>query len=151
MTTKQNTMNIHDILDYLPHRYPFLYIDKVNNIQEGEVIQCVKNVSYNEPYFPGHFQHHPVMPGVLMIEAMAQACGILAFKTLNIKPDNTHVFYLVGVDDVRFRQPVVPGDILNIESRVIATKRTIWKFATKIEVAGKVVCAATLMCSEQSL
>jgi len=145
------TMDIHEVLEYLPHRYPFLLIDRVVDIQLGKSIRCFKNVTYNEPFFLGHFRYHPVMPGVLLIEAMAQACGILAFKTLDIKPDDKHVFYLVGVDKVRFRHPVFPGDKVMIESRVIKSKRNMWKFSTVVFVEEKEICSAEVLCCQKSL
>jgi len=149
--TDLSTMTIHQVLEYLPHRYPFLLIDKVTDIVLGERISCVKNVSYNEPYFLGHFQHHPVMPGVLIIEAMAQASGILAFKTLDVKPGSQQVFYLVGVDGVRFRHPVIPGDQLVITAEVSRTKRGMWKFSTSASVDDKEICSATILCAEKEL
>ena len=103
-------MNIHEILQYLPHRYPFLLVDRVTELVEGEHIVAIKNVTMNEPFFPGHFPHHPVMPGVLIVEAMAQAAAVLSFKTMGALPDDDSVVYFAGIDGVRFKRPVTPGD-----------------------------------------
>jgi 3-hydroxyacyl-[acyl-carrier-protein] dehydratase len=130
----------------LPHRYPFLLIDRVVAVKPGESLTALKNVTINEPFFPGHFPHKPVMPGVLMLEAMAQACGLLAFATLGGAPGNT-LFYFVAIDGCRFRDPVEPGDQLVFEVRYVTAKRNIWKFAGVAKVDGKVVCEAELMCA----
>lgn len=142
-----NTMDIQDILEYLPHRYPFLLIDRVVDYTVGESIQAIKNVSINEPFFQGHFPTMPVMPGVLIIEAMAQAAGILTFLTTDTKPGEDNIYYLAGVDGARFKQPVVPGDQLIFDVKVHKSVRNIWKFKTEASVDEKVVCSAEIMCA----
>ena len=141
------SMDIHQILEHLPHRYPFLLIDRVLDVVPGERIKALKNVSINEPFFPGHYPHHPVMPGVLIVEAMAQAAAILSFKTLGGKPDDKTVYYFVGIDGARFKKPVSAGDQLVIEVSILANKRGIWKFAAKATVDGQVATEAELMCT----
>jgi len=142
-----NTMDIQTILEYLPHRYPFLLVDRVLDYKIGEFLQATKNVSINEPFFQGHFPVMPVMPGVLIVEAMAQAAGILTFLTTNTKPGVDNIYYLAGVDNTRFKQPVVPGDQLVFDIKVYKTVRNIWKFKTQASVDGKVVCCAEIMCA----
>lgn len=140
-------MDIHEILEYLPHRYPFLLIDRVLSVEAGGEIVALKNVSMNEPFFPGHYPHHPVMPGVLVIEAMAQAAAILTFKTLGSKPDSDTVYYFVGIDGARFKRPVSPGDQLILKVRATRTLRSLQKFSAVAEVDGQVVAEAELMCT----
>lgn len=140
-------MDIHQILDYLPHRYPFLLVDRVLEVIPGEHILALKNVSMNEPFFPGHYPHHPVMPGVLIVEAMAQAAAILSFKTLGQLPDDNSVYYFVGIDNARFKKPVLPGDQLLLEARLNANKRGIWKFSTIARVDGELAAEADLICA----
>ena len=140
-------MDIHQILDYLPHRYPILLVDRVLEVIPGERITALKNVSVNEPFFPGHYPHHPVMPGVLVIEAMAQTAAILSFKTMDSKPDDQSVYYFVGIDNARFKKPVGPGDQLLIEVTLAASKRGIWKFAATANVEDQVVAQADLICA----
>lgn len=142
-------MQIREILDYLPHRYPFMLIDRVLEVVPGERLRALKNVTFNEPFFQGHFPHVPVMPGVLIIEAMAQATGILAFKTAQTQPSAQTLYYFVGVDSVRFKQRVVPGDQLVLDVRLLRTVRGVWKFATEAKVDGKLVAAGELMCAER--
>jgi 3-hydroxyacyl-[acyl-carrier-protein] dehydratase len=144
-------MDIYQVMQHLPHRYPLLLIDRVEEIRKGEYLRAIKNVSYNEPYFTGHFPHRPVMPGVMILEAMAQATGILAFVTTDSKPTEKSLYYFVGIDDARFKQPVIPGDQLIIEVDVVQTKRGVWKFNGKATVDGKVVTSATLMCAERDV
>lgn len=144
-------LDINEILKHLPHRYPFLLIDRVLECTEGERLVAIKNVTYNEPYFTGHFPGHPVMPGVLILEALAQATGVLAFRTINKRPEDGSVYYLVGIDEARFKQPVVPGDQLKLEVVVIKSKRGIWKFSGQASVDDKVVCSAELMCAEKEV
>ncbi len=144
-------MNIHEVLEYLPHRYPFLLIDRVLDFQPGEFLVAVKNVTVNEPFFPGHFPHRPVFPGVLIMEALAQATGILAFKSTGSKPDDKTLYYFAGIDNARFKRPVEPGDQLHLEVEVIKAKRGIWKFKGEAKVDGKVVASADLMCAEQEI
>lgn len=140
-------MDIHQILDYLPHRYPILLVDRVLDVVPGERITALKNVSVNEPYFPGHYPHHPVMPGVLIVEAMAQTAAILAFKTMGSKPDDKSVYYFVGIDNARFKKPVGPGDQLVIEVRLAASKRGIWKFSGVARVDDQTASEADLICA----
>ncbi|HSH56701.1 MAG TPA: 3-hydroxyacyl-ACP dehydratase FabZ, partial [Halomonas sp.] len=117
----------------------------------GETIVAYKNVSINEPFFNGHFPHHPIMPGVLVIEALAQACGILGFKTVNKLPADGYVYYLVGSDNVRFKRPVMPGDRLDLRADVVREKRGIWKFACQASVAGELACEADIICAERKV
>ncbi|MDO9271558.1 MAG: 3-hydroxyacyl-ACP dehydratase FabZ [Rugosibacter sp.] len=140
-------MDIHQVLNYLPHRYPFLLIDRVLEVIPGERISALKNVSINEPFFPGHYPHHPVMPGVLVIEAMAQAAAILSFKTLGQLPDDNSVYYFVGIDNARFKKPVSPGDQLWIDVKLVLNKRGIWKYTASARVDGITVAEADLICS----
>ncbi len=144
-------MDIHEVLQYLPHRYPFLLIDKVLDFEPGKRLTAVKNVTINEPFFPGHFPKHPVMPGVLIMEALAQATGILAFKSTDTKPNDKSLYYFAGIDNCRFKQPVMPGDVLHLEVEVLRAKRGIWKFKAEAKVEGKVVASAELMCAEQEI
>ena len=145
-------MDINQIREYLPHRYPFLLVDRVAELDlEGKSIRAYKNVSINEPFFNGHFPEHPIMPGVLIIEAMAQAAGILGFKMMNMKPSDGTLYYFVGSDKLRFRQPVVPGDQLQLEAKYLSNKRSIWKFECKAIVEGKEVCSAEIICAERKI
>jgi 3-hydroxyacyl-[acyl-carrier-protein] dehydratase len=144
-------MDIHQILEYLPHRYPFLLVDRVMEVVPGERITALKNVTVNEPFFPGHYPHHPVMPGVLIIEALAQTAAILSFKTLGDKPDDKSVYYFVGIDGARFKRPVGPGDQLIMEVSIVANKRGLWKFAAKAKVDGNVAAEAELMCTVRAI
>jgi 3-hydroxyacyl-[acyl-carrier-protein] dehydratase len=144
-------MDIHEILEYLPHRYPILLVDRVLDVVPGERITALKNVSMNEPFFPGHYPHHPVMPGVLIVEAMAQTAAILSFKTMGGKPDDKSVYYFVGIDGARFKRPVSPGDQLIMEVSITANKRGMWKFAGKAKVDGQVACEAELICTVRKL
>jgi 3-hydroxyacyl-[acyl-carrier-protein] dehydratase len=146
-----NVMDIHAILEHLPHRYPMLLVDRVIELVPGERIVALKNVSINEPFFPGHYPHHPVMPGVLVVEAMAQASALLSFKSMGEKSDEKSVYYFVGIDAARFKRPVVPGDQLRLEVSVKATRRGIWKFSAQAKVDGQVAAEAELMCTERSI
>jgi len=141
------TMDIHQILDYLPHRYPILLVDRVLEVVPGERIRALKNVTVNEPFFPGHYPHHPVMPGVLIVEAMAQTAAILSFKTMGNKPDDKSVYYFVGIDGARFKKPVSPGDQLIVEVSLQYNKRGMWKFAGVAKVDGQVAAEAELICA----
>ncbi len=145
------TLDIHEILNHLPHRYPFLLIDRVTECEPGQYLIGYKNVTYNEPYFTGHFPQRPVMPGVLILEALAQATGILAFRTVGKVPDENSLYYFVGVDNARFKQPVNPGDQLVLKVTYIKQKRGIWKFDGEASVDGNVVCSAELMCAEREM
>ncbi len=140
-------MDIHQILQYLPHRYPILLVDRVLDVVPGERITTLKNVSVNEPFFPGHYPHHPVMPGVLILEAMAQSAAILAFKTMGNKPDDSQVYYFVGIDNARFKRPVGPGDQMHIDVALQANKRGIWKFSAVARVDGQIATEADLICA----
>lgn len=144
-------MDIHAILKYLPHRYPILLVDRVIDCLAGERIHAIKNVSVNEPFFQGHFPHHPVMPGVLILEALAQAAAILSFKTMGNQPDDQSVYYFVGIDGARFKKPVQPGDQLNLHVDIVANKRGIWKFKAEARVDGAVATEAELMCTVRAL
>ena len=144
-------MDIHEVLQYLPHRYPFLLIDRVLECTPGESLTAIKNVTVNEPFFQGHFPHRPVMPGVMILEAMAQATGILAFRTTETRPSEHLLYYLVGVDDARFKQPVEPGDQLILEVRSDRNMRGLWKFSAEAKVDGKLVASANLMCARKEV
>ncbi|MBT6670152.1 MAG: 3-hydroxyacyl-ACP dehydratase FabZ, partial [Gammaproteobacteria bacterium] len=136
---------------HLPHRYPFLLVDKVLDFVPGESLRAVKNVTINEPFFQGHFPHIPVMPGVLIMEALAQATGILSFKTTGNLPSDNSLYYFVGIDKARFRKPVEPGDQLILEVTLERRIRDVWKFTGKALVDGEVVASANLMCAEKEL
>lgn len=151
MTAATTTMDIHEILEYLPHRYPFLLVDRVLDVVPGERITALKNVTINEPFFPGHYPHHPVMPGVLVIEALAQTAAILSFKTMGSKSSENEVYYFVGIDNARFKRPVSPGDQLIFEVALTANKRGIWKFSAVAKVDGQVAAEADLICAVKSL
>ena len=140
-------MNIHEILEYLPHRYPFLLIDRVIECELGKRIRALKNVSVNEPYFNGHFPYYKVMPGVLIVEAMAQAAAILSFRTMGIKPDDKSVYYFAGIDRARFKKPVMPGDQLVLEVSIERTVRNVVKYAGKAYVGETLVAEAELLCT----
>ena len=140
-------MNIHEVLAHLPQRFPILMIDRVLECEPGKRILALKNVSANEPYFPGHFPHRPVMPGVLILEAMAQAAGILVFRTLGTKPDEKSVYYYAGIDNARFKRPVEPGDQLRIEVVILGSKRGIWKFGCKAKVGDALAAEADILCT----
>ncbi len=140
-------MNIQEILEYLPHRYPFLLIDRVIECELGKRIRALKNVSVNEPYFNGHFPYYKVMPGVLIVEAMAQAAAILSFRTMGIKPDDKSVYFFAGIDRARFKKPVMPGDQLVLEVSIERTVRNVVKDAGKAYVGGRLVAEAELLCT----
>lgn len=144
-----DTMDIKKITELLPHRYPFLLVDRVLQCDAGEVIHAIKNVSVNEPFFNGHFPGKPVMPGVLIIEALAQATGLLAMASEDT-PDNA-IYYLVGIDKARFKTPVVPGDQLQLEVKLLKRKRSIWVFEGVASVDGKTVASAEIMCTPRDM
>jgi 3-hydroxyacyl-[acyl-carrier-protein] dehydratase len=144
-------MDINDILRHLPHRYPFLLIDRVIEFNKGESLTGIKNVTYNEPFFQGHFPQRPVMPGVLILEAMAQATGLLAFRTLENTADRDTLYFLVGMDRVRFKRPVEPGDQLLLSARLLKTKRGIWIFDCDARVDGAIAASAEIMCTERDI
>ncbi len=145
-TTTSTSMDIHEILEHLPHRYPFVLIDRIVSLELGKEITAIKNVSVNEPYFPGHFPYHPVMPGVLIVEAMAQAAAILSFKTMDTKPSNDSVYYFAGIDSARFKKPVSPGDQIILNVKIDRILKGIWKYSGVAKVDGVVVAEAQMMC-----
>ncbi|WP_349769068.1 3-hydroxyacyl-ACP dehydratase FabZ [Zoogloea sp.] len=140
-------IDINEIKKYIPHRYPFLLVDRILELEEGKRVVGLKNVTVNEPFFPGHFPHSPVMPGVLIIEALAQAAAVLAFKTEGTLPDENSMVYFASVDKVRFKRPVVPGDQLILEAEIVRTIRNIWKFKAIARVDGEVATEAEFMCA----
>lgn len=142
---EQGGFDFEEVMRRLPHRYPFLLVDRVLECQAGERIVALKNVTVNEQFFVGHFPSRPVMPGVLVLEALAQAAGILAFVTAGVYPDENARLYFAGIDKARFRRPVVPGDQLRLTATLERRIRTIWKFATLAEVAGQEVCSAEML------
>jgi 3-hydroxyacyl-[acyl-carrier-protein] dehydratase len=144
------SMDTAAVLRQLPHRYPFLMVDRVLEVVPRQSIRALKNVTINEPFFQGHFPGRPVMPGVLILEALAQAAGILVFKSIDVIPDDTTRFYFVGIDDARFRRPVWPGDQLILHAEFLRAMRGIWKFATRAEVNGAVVCTAEMMVTPEA-
>jgi len=141
------TMDIHEILKRLPHRYPFLLVDRVLELERGQRIKALKNVTMNEPFFAGHFPHRPVMPGVLMLEALAQAAAILAFDNLGVRPDDKTVFYFAGIDNARFKRPVGPGDQLVLHATLDRSRAGIVKFSTRATVDDAIAVSADLMCT----
>lgn len=143
-------MDIHEILKYLPHRYPFLLVDRVLSCEPGKDITALKNVTINEPFFNGHFPNYPVMPGVLVIEALAQTAGLLTLKSVDAKPDEDSIFYFVGIDAARFKKPVQPGDQLILKATILRERVGIWKYAARAEVDGRVAAQAELMCTVRS-
>lgn len=145
------TMDIHKILKQLPHRYPFLLVDRVLEIEKGKSIKALKNVSVNEPQFTGHFPHRPVFPGVLQLEALAQAAALLAFDTLGTSPDDNTVYYFAGIDGARFKRPVEPGDQLILEVSLERMKAGMFKFKGVSRVDGEVACEAELMCAMRKI
>ena len=140
-------MNIHAILKQLPHRYPFLLVDKVVELERNARILAVKNVTFNEPFFMGHFPGRPVMPGVLMLEALAQAAGLLAFDAMGQVPDENNIYYFVGIDSARFKRPVEPGDQLLLEASIDRIRGGIWQFKGVARVGDEIACEAELMCT----
>ena len=144
-------MDIHQILKQLPHRYPFLLVDRVLEIEKGVRIKALKNVSINEPYFVGHFPHHPVMPGVLILEALAQAAALLAFDALGNAPDDQSVYYFAGIDGARFKRPVEPGDQLILDVELDRMRAGVFKFNAKAYVGGELATEAQLMCTVKAI
>jgi len=139
-------LDIHEILKHLPHRYPFVLIDRITELKLNEEITAIKNVTINEPFFPGHFPYHPVMPGVLIVEAMAQAAAVLSFKTMNVLPSEDSVYYFAGIDNVRFKKPVSPGDQLILNVKIDRVLKGIWKYKAQAKVDDKIVAEAEMMC-----
>ena len=144
-------MDIHKILKQLPHRYPFLLVDRVLELDKGKRIKALKNVTINEPYFEGHFPHRPVMPGVLMLEALAQAAALLAFDALDTSPSDQMVYYFAGIDGARFKRPVEPGDQLILEVELQRMKAGIFKFKARALVAGELAVEAELTCAMRTI
>lgn len=140
-------MNVNEIKNFLPHRYPFLMVDRVLALEPGHYIRAIKNVTHNEPFFNGHFPDKPVMPGVLIIEAMAQSTGLLGFRTVSEEPQQNTLYMLVAVDKARFKRQVEPGDQLVLEAELLKRKGIMWVFNTTAKVDGKLVASAELMCA----
>ncbi|OOZ41191.1 3-hydroxyacyl-[acyl-carrier-protein] dehydratase FabZ [Solemya pervernicosa gill symbiont] len=145
------TIEINEVMKLLPHRYPFLLIDRVLNIVPGETLTALKNVTVNEPFFPGHFPQKPIMPGVLILEAMAQATGLLAFRTEEQPEERNTLYYFVGIDKARFKKPVGPGDQLILTVNLLRVKRGIWVFDAVAKVDDAVVATAEIMCTEREI
>lgn len=146
-----NSLDIYEVLKYLPHRYPFLLIDRVLAWTKDESITAIKNVTINEPFFQGHFPARPVMPGVLIIEAMAQSCAILSLKSLDTTPKENAIFYFVGIDGARFKRPVEPGDQLTITSNFKRRVKGIWMYESSARVGDDLCCTAELMCAYREI
>lgn len=144
-------MDINEIRNTLPHRYPFLLVDRVLEFNAGKSLVAIKNVTVNEPFFQGHFPEKPVMPGVLILEALAQATGLLAFRSEGRDAARDSLYYFVGIDKARFKRPVEPGDQLRLSVEVVKVKRGIWVFNTKASVDGKVAATAIIMCTERKI
>ena len=147
----ETQMDIHEILKYLPHRYPFLLVDRVLSIEPNKSIVAMKNVTINEPFFPGHYPHYPVMPGVLIVEAMAQAAALLSFKSMGSTPDEKSVYYFAGIDGARFKRPVSPGDQMIIKVSLMRSMRGLYKFSATVEVDGLLAAEAELMCTVKAV
>jgi 3-hydroxyacyl-[acyl-carrier-protein] dehydratase len=148
--TQPVSLDIMGVMRLLPHRFPFLLVDRVLEVVKGESIRALKNVTVNEPFFPGHFPHRPVMPGVMILEALAQSAGILAFVTADVVPDDSTRFFFVGIDEARFRKPVEPGDQLILTARLERQMRGIWKFATVAYVGDDEVTSASMMVAPET-
>ena len=144
-------MNIHEILKQLPHRYPLLLVDRVLELDKGKTIKALKNVTMNEPFFEGHFPHRPVMPGVLMLEALAQAAALLAFDALDTSPSDDMVYYFAGIGGARFKRPVEPGDQLILDVELLRMKAGIFKFKARASVEGELAVEAELTCAMRSI
>lgn len=144
-------MDVTEIKKWLPHRYPFLLVDRVVELEEGQSIIAYKNISINEEVFNGHFPQAPIFPGVMIIEALAQASGILGFKTIGKTPQDGSVYLFAGADKVRFRRQVVPGDRLQLEAKVVSEKRGIWKFDCIASVDGELAASATILCADRKV
>ncbi|KZN48822.1 3-hydroxyacyl-ACP dehydratase FabZ [Pseudoalteromonas luteoviolacea] len=148
MANELNSFDIQEILKLLPHRYPMLLVDKVIDHKPGEYLHAVKNVTANEPIFTGHFPDQPIFPGVMILEAMAQATGLLGFKTVENRSDN-ELYLFAAIDNARFKQPVVPGDTMHLHVQFVKERRNIWKFSAEAKVDGNVVCSAEIMCARR--
>ena len=142
-----NSIDIHKVMQMLPHRYPFLLVDRVLDYTPGKSLTAIKNVTINEPFFPGHFPHRPVMPGVLIVEAMAQACGLLSFVSEETKLSDNGIFLFVGIDKTRFKRQVEPGDQLRFEVSLVRKMRGIWMYTASAYVGEELACSAELMCA----
>ena len=142
-------MHIDESREHLPHRYPFLLVDRVMELNLGESIVAYKNLSINEPFFDGHFPEKPVFPGVLLVEAMAQAAGILGFKTMGKTPADGSIYYFVGADNLRFKRPCVPGDQVMLRASIVSDRRGIWKFNVSSDVDGELAASATILCADR--
>ncbi|MEG1115376.1 MAG: 3-hydroxyacyl-ACP dehydratase FabZ [Janthinobacterium sp.] len=150
MTTEKKTLDILAIKSLLPHRYPLLLVDRVLDWEANKTITAIKNVTVNEEFFQGHFPHKPVMPGVLMIEALAQTAALLSFLSMGVKPDENSVVYFVGIDNARFKRPVEPGDQLKMDVEILRVSRGIWKYKAVGTVDGKLAVEGELMCTIRS-
>ncbi|MEH6570803.1 MAG: 3-hydroxyacyl-ACP dehydratase FabZ [Halioglobus sp.] len=142
-------MDIVEIRKYLPHRYPFLLVDRVVELNLGDSIVAYKNLTVNEPFFNGHFPDQPVFPGVLLTEAMAQAAGILGFKSMDKTPEDGSMYYFVGADKLRFKRPCVPGDQVMLRAKILSARRGIWKFDVSADVDGEICASATILCADR--
>ncbi|AOT07544.1 3-hydroxyacyl-ACP dehydratase FabZ [Pseudoalteromonas luteoviolacea] len=148
MANELNSFDIQEILKLLPHRYPMLLVDKVIDHKPGEYLHAVKNVTANEPIFTGHFPDQPIFPGVMILEALAQATGLLGFKTVENRSEN-ELYLFAAIDNARFKQPVVPGDTMHLHVQFVKERRNIWKFSGEAKVDGNVVCSAEIMCARR--
>jgi 3-hydroxyacyl-[acyl-carrier-protein] dehydratase len=146
-----NSLDIHEIRKYLPHRYPFLLVDRVLDYTPNQSLTAIKNVTVNEPFFPGHFPHHPVMPGVMIVEALAQACAILSLKSVDATPNEDSIYYFVGIDKARFRRPVVPGDQLTLKVMLKRRMKGVWQFEAEAFVGDELAAGAELMCTYKGI
>jgi len=145
MSTKNEpVLDVYEVLKHLPHRFPFLLVDRVTAFESGKSLTAIKNVTINEPFFPGHFPKHPVMPGVLILEALAQATALLSFMTTETLPDDNSVYYFAGIDNARFRKPVEPGDQLMLEVELVRQRRNLWWFKGRAMVDGEVAAEADM-------
>ena len=142
-------MDISDIRSYLPHRYPFLLVDRVVEIHSGESIVAYKNLTANEPFFDGHFPDNPIFPGVLLLEAMAQAAGILGFYSQGKTNEHGSTYYFAGADNLRFKRACVPGDRVMLRATVVSQRRGIWKFDVSSDVDGEMAASATILCADR--
>ncbi len=150
MSNQLNRLEIQEIMALLPHRYPFLLVDRVIDYKPGEYLIAIKNVTVNEPMFTGHFPGNPIFPGVLILEALAQATGLLGFKTVAERSDN-ELYLFAAIDEARFKKPVVPGDTMILEVKFLKERRNMWKFYGEAKVDGQIVCSAELMCARREL
>ncbi|WP_410500261.1 3-hydroxyacyl-ACP dehydratase FabZ [Chitinibacter sp. S2-10] len=144
-------LDIVEIMKHLPHRYPFLLVDRVIELEPGKSVKAIKNVTMNEPFFQGHFPSYPVMPGVLILEALAQAAGVLTFKSITPPPAPNTILFYAGIDNARFKRQVIPGDQLILTAEITASKRGIWKYSAKAYVGDELACEADLMCAQREV